>query len=85
MKYSDGLTFTEKCQFFSTGKAGVREGAAGPDLRFAPRYRPTIGGQGVAPRDMPEFGYETRGEALTAARKFKMSARDALADATKAA
>lgn len=78
MKYRESMTFQEKCRFFASGRAGVRQVCAGPDLHFVPRYRPTVGGRGVGPKDMPEFGYETRHAALNAAKDFKKSAAAAL-------
>jgi len=77
-KFSERMTFQEKCDFFATGRVGVRKCNAGPDQNFAERYRPTVGGKGVGPKDMPEFGYETRHAALNAGKDFKKSAAAAM-------
>lgn len=69
----DHATFDEKLKFFSTGRIGVRRCNAPPSVNFAERFLPLIGGRFVAPKNMPEYGYETFEEAMQAAREFRMS------------
>ena len=67
--------FVERCRFYAAGRVGSRRTCGPPETQYAVRYRPTVGGQAVAPRDGPRFGFESRGDAIEAARQFKADAR----------
>lgn len=73
----------DKLTRFANGRCGVRKCNAPPDQNFAVRWRPTVAGLYVRLSNTPEHGYEQRGAALDAARRYKCECRVALTTGNK--
>ena len=73
----------ERAKFFASGRCTVERFCKPPEQMFAETWYPKIGGQYVRPDGMPQYGYDTRAEALEGAREFKARAASLLNDPAK--
>lgn len=62
------------------GRLAAAMSRLGPDRGFAVRWRPTVAGERVRNGDDPEEGFATKPEAVAAARRYRDSCREALAE-----
>lgn len=64
----------------SRGRPSAAMSRLGPEHGFALRWKPTVAGERVRNADDPEDGFETKPEAVAAARRYRESCREVLAE-----
>jgi hypothetical protein len=65
---------------FATARASAAKLSRGPDQHFAPCWWPKLAGRYVRNSGDPEDGFDTRDQAIDAARRYRASCQTALAD-----
>ena len=69
----------ELAKRFAAGRIGAVQRNRGPETCFQPCWHPRVAGRNVRNADTPGDGYNTRDEAIEAAKRYRASCRNALA------
>jgi hypothetical protein len=70
----------ELAKQFAAARASAVQRNLGPDHKWRTCWFPALATRGVRNSDTPDRGYDTRAEAVEAARMYRQSCRDALAE-----
>lgn len=63
---------------FAAARASAGVLRQGPETKFKPGWFPRLAGEFVRNADDPQHGYETRADALAAARRWRAACQEAL-------
>ena len=71
-------TQIEWAKMFAEGRVSARKYNRPPEMLFAECWYPTVAGKPVRNANAPEHGYDTRADAVKAAKSYRDSCRAAL-------